>query len=468
MIYVALVILIFCLTIGVPVPVSFMSSCAWLIFFGGANGAGYPATQLLPYGFTQMNSVSLIAIAMFILAGGIMERGRIAEKLIDMVDVFVGHIRGGLGIVAVISCAVFGSICGAACATLSCIGAIMFPRLKQGGYPMGHACALMANASLLGLLIPPNATLIIFAWISGISVLSCFLSTVGPGFVTIALLSIINVWMLRNNKEVFVEVKRTGKERMDMFMKRGRLAIPALVMPFMVLGGIYGGVMTTTEASALAVFYCIPIGLYVYKGLTWRGLFNIVVESAITTGVIMVMLYSVSMLSRLYILEDLPGRVLHLFYSISTNPIVVMMMINLFLVLMGMLMDDISVVVLTTPILLPIILDLGFNPVHYAAIVGVNTALGCITPPAAPVLYLSGRVGGAPINEIMKPALTFMVLCWVPVLIACRTSSSVCLGKLTRTDRTETKTYMAVPSRAALFFARAPRFRIPALFPRRG
>ena len=245
MIYVALVILIFCLTIGVPVPVSFMSSCAWLIFFGGANGAGYPATQLLPYGFTQMNSVSLIAIAMFILAGGIMERGRIAEKLIDMVDVFVGHIRGGLGIVAVISCAVFGSICGAACATLSCIGAIMFPRLKQGGYPMGHACALMANASLLGLLIPPNATLIIFAWISGISVLSCFLSTVGPGFVTIALLSAINVWMLRNNKEVFVEVKRTGKERMDMFMKRGRLAIPALVMPFMVLGGIYGGVMTT-------------------------------------------------------------------------------------------------------------------------------------------------------------------------------------------------------------------------------
>ena len=233
--------------------------------------------------------------------------------------------------------------------------------------------------------------------------------------------------MLRNNKEVFVEVKRTGKERMDMFMKRGRLAIPALVMPFMVLGGIYGGVMTTTEASALAVFYCIPIGLYVYKGLTWRGLFNIVVESAITTGVIMVMLYSVSMLSRLYILEDLPGRVLHLFYSISTNPIVVMMMINLFLVLMGMLMDDISVVVLTTPILLPIILDLGFNPVHYAAIVGVNTALGCITPPAAPVLYLSGRVGGAPINEIMKPALTFMLLCWVPVLIVTAYIPKVCL-----------------------------------------
>ena len=417
MIYVALVILIVTLIIGVPVPVSFMASCAWLIFFGGVDGAGYQASQLLPYGFAQMNSVSLIAIAMFILAGGIMERGKIAEKMIDMVDVFVGHIKGGLGVVAVVSCAVFGSICGAACATLSCIGAIMFPRLKAGGYPMGHACALMANASLLGLLIPPNATLIIFAWISGVSVLACFLSTVGPGIITIVLLSIVNIWLLRDNKEIFVAKKRSAKERIELFAKRGRLAIPALVMPVMVLGGIYGGVMTTTEASAVAVLYCVPVGLYVYKGLDWKGLFNIVVESSITTGVIMVMLYSVSMLSRLYILEDLPGRVLHLFYSISENPWIIMFMINVFLVLMGMLMDDISVVVLTTPILMPIINELGFNPVHYAAVVGVNTALGCITPPAAPVLYLSGRVGGAAINEIMKPALWFMVLCWIPVLL---------------------------------------------------
>ena len=313
MIYIALAILMATLVIGVPVPVSFMASCAWLIFFGGVDQVGYQPSQLLPYGFTQMNSVSLIAIAMFILAGGIMERGRIAEKLIDMVDIFVGHIRGGLGVVGIVSCAVFGSICGAACATLSCIGAIMFPRFKAGGYPMGHACALMANASLLGLLIPPNATLIIFAWISGISVLACFLSTIGPGIVTIILLSVVNLWMLRNNKEVLVKRKRTGKERLEMFMQRGRLAIPALFMPVMVLGGIYGGVMTTTEASALAVVYCIPIGIFVYKGLNWKTLFGIVVEGSITTGVIMIMLYSVSMLSRLYILEDLPGKVLYLF-----------------------------------------------------------------------------------------------------------------------------------------------------------
>ncbi|NLV82432.1 MAG: TRAP transporter large permease [Synergistaceae bacterium] len=416
MIYIALIILIATLIIGVPVPVSFMASCAWLIFFGGVDHIGYQASQLLPYGFNQMDSVSLIAIAMFILAGGIMEKGKIAEKLIDFIDVFVGHIKGGLGIVAIVSCAVFGSICGAACATLSCIGAIMFPRFRAEGYPMGHASALMANASLLGLLIPPNATLIIFAWMSGISVLACFISTIGPGIITIILLSLVNMWMLKDNPDLLVSHKRTVKERVEMFKTRGRLAIPALFMPFMVLGGIYGGIMTTTEASALAVLYCIPIGFFVYKGLTVQNFFSVLVESAITTGVIMIMLYSVSMLSRLYILEDLPNKVLILFYSISTNKWIVLFMINIFLVLMGMLMDDISVVVLTTPILMPIMMDLGFSPVHYAAIVGVNTALGCITPPAAPVLYLSGRIGGAPTNEIMKPALTFMLLCWVPVL----------------------------------------------------
>ncbi len=416
MIYIALAILMFCLCIGVPVPISFMASCAWLIFFGG-EGMGYNPSQLLPYGFAQINSVSLMAIAMFIMAGGIMERGKIGEKLIDLIDVFVGHIRGGLGIVGVVSCAVFGSISGAACATLSCIGSIMFPRFRQAGYPRGHAAALMSNASLLGLLIPPNATLIIFAWISGQSVLACFLSTVSAGIVTTTLLSLANMWLLRNNKQVVVQTGRSRPERVKLFRERGRLAIPALFLPIIVLGGIYGGIMTTTEASAVAVLYAIPIGMFVYKGLNMKTFYGIVIESAVTTGVILIMLYSVSMLSRLYILEDLPGRVLYLFRSVSENRWVIMLMINIFLVLMGMLMDDISVVVLTTPIMMPIIVELGFSPIHYAAVVGVNTGLGCITPPAAPVLYLGSRLGNAPINEMMGPTLWFIALCWVPVLI---------------------------------------------------
>lgn len=417
MIYIAVLILLVCLLLGVPVPMSFMASTAWLLFFGGPSGAGYASSMVLPYGFSSMNSIALISIALFIMAGGIMEKGRIGEKLIDFVDVFVGKIKGGLGVVGTISCAVFGSITGSACATLSCIGSIMFPRLEAAGYPRGIAAAVMSNASLLGMLIPPNSTLIIFAWISGQSILACFLSTVLPGIMMTALICLVNCWLVRKNPNVKITDPPKGKERFNLMKQRGFVALPALMLPFIVLGGIYGGIMTPTEAAAVAVIYAIPTGMFVYKGLTLRGLWDSLVESAVTTGVVMVMLYSVMMLSRLYIMENLPGRMLGLFRAVSENPWIILFMINIFLVIMGMLMDDISSVTLGTPILIPIIIELGFNPIHYAAIVGVNTGLGCITPPAAPVLYLGGRLGKAPINEMMGPTLWIIALAWTPTLL---------------------------------------------------
>ncbi|MFA7620804.1 MAG: TRAP transporter large permease [Aminobacteriaceae bacterium] len=417
MIYVAVLILLVTLMLGVPVPMSFMASTAWLLFFGGPSGAGYASSLVLPYGFSSMNSIALISIALFIMAGGIMERGRIGEKLIDLVDLFVGRIKGGLGVVGTISCAVFGSITGSACATLSCIGSIMFPRLEEAGYPRGIAAAVMSNASLLGMLIPPNSTLIIFAWIGGQSILACFRSTVVPGIMMTTLICLVNVWLVRDNPNVKVSNPPSGKEKMALIKQRGFVALPALMLPFIVLGGIYGGIMTPTEAAAVAVIYAIPTGMFVYKGLTLKGLWDSLVESAVTTGVVMVMLYSVMMLSRLYIMENLPGKMLGLFQAVSDNRWVILFMINIFLIIMGMLMDDISSVTLTTPILMPIIIELGFNPIHYAAIVSVNTGLGCITPPAAPVLYLGGRLGKAPINEMMAPTLWIILLAWVPTLL---------------------------------------------------
>ena len=416
MIYIALVILFATLVIGVPVPMCFMSSAAWLLFFGGNAMQGYSTTMLLPYGFSQMNSIVLLAIALFIIAGGIMEKGRIGEKLIDVVDVFVGRIRGGLGVVATVSCAVFGAITGSGCATLSCIGSIMFPRLNAAGYPRGHSAALMANSAVLGMLIPPSSIMILYAWIGGQSVLASFLSTVVPGIILTSLLSIVNVFLLRNNTDIIIGKPQPVSVTLRQAGVKGKIALPALVMPVLVLGGIYGGIMTPTEAASVACLYAIPVGFFVYKGLTVKGLLKTLIESAVTTGVIMVMLYAVMMLSKLYILEDLPGKVLVLLQSISTNRWVILFMINIFLIIMGMLMDDISSVMLTTPILLPIILHLGFSPIHYAAIVGVNTGLGNITPPCAPMLYLGGRLNNSPINETLKPTLWMILFAWIPTL----------------------------------------------------
>lgn len=411
MVLFSLVLLVITLIIGVPVPFAFLVATTLLVLTGG-----YSPSFLLPYGFSKMSTIVLLAIPLFIMAGGIMERGNIGDKLVDLVDLFVGRIKGGLGVVAVVSCAVFGSITGSACATLSCIGSIMFPRLEKAGYPRGHSAALLANASVLGMLIPPSAIMILYAWVGNQSVLASFLSSVIPGIILTILLSIINMFLLRNNEDLILAEPISSKEKWSLFRIRGKRAVPALVMPVLVLGGIYGGIMTPTEAAAVAAVYSIPVGFWVYKGLTRKGFFEVLVESGTTTGVIMVMLYAVMILSRLYIMEDLPTQVLNLLMAVSTNRYAILFMINIFMVIMGMIMDDVSAVLLSTPILLPIIIKLGFSPVHFAAIVGVNLGMGNITPPAAPLLYLGGRVGNAPINEMLMPTVWMLLFGWLPTL----------------------------------------------------
>ncbi len=411
MVLFSLVLLVITLIIGVPVPFAFLVATTLLVITGG-----YSPSFLLPYGFSKMSTIVLLAIPLFIMAGGIMERGNIGDKLVDLVDLFVGRIKGGLGVVAVVSCAVFGSITGSACATLSCIGSIMFPRLEKAGYPRGHSAALLANASVLGMLIPPSAIMILYSWVGNQSVLASFLSSVIPGIILTILLSVINMFLLRQNEDLVLAAPISSREKWSLFRVRGKRAVPALVMPVLVLGGIYGGIMTPTEAAAVAAVYSIPVGFWIYKGLTRKDFFEVLVESGTTTGVIMVMLYAVMILSRLYIMEDLPTQILNLLMAVSTNRYAILFMINIFMIIIGMIMDDVSAVLLSTPILLPIILKLGFSPVHFAAIVGVNLGMGNITPPAAPLLYLGGRVGNAPINEMLMPTVWMLLFGWLPTL----------------------------------------------------
>jgi len=346
-----------------------------------------------------------------------MERGNIGEKLIDVVDLFVGRIRGGLGAVAVVSCAVFGSITGSCCATLSCIGSIMFPRLEKAGYSKGYAAALLANASVLGILIPPSAIMILYSWVGGQSVLACFLATVIPGVILTILFAAINMWMQRKNPDLVLAEPFAPGEFSALVRKRTTRALPALFLPVLVLGGIYGGFMTPTEAAALATVYAVPVGFFVYKGLNGREFLKVLVESATTTGVIMVMLYSVMILSRLYIMEDLPGELLALLQSVTSSKVGILLMVNVFMVVMGMLMDDVSAVMLCTPILLPVVTAIGVHPIHFAAILGVNLGMGNITPPTAPVLYLSGRLNGAAVNGMLYPTLVLICFGWLPVLL---------------------------------------------------
>lgn len=410
---IALILIIVTLLFGLPVPFCFMLSTLFMVIT-----QRYDPYFLLPYSFAQMSSLVLLAIPLFIMVGGLMDRGGIGNSLVSLIEVFIGRIKGGLGVVAVVSCAVFGSISGSCAATLSCIGSIIFPRLRENGYPMGHSAALVSCAAPLGLLIPPSSQMILYAWVGQQSVLACFLATVGPGLLLMTLLSFINLALLRDNPNVRVSLPITGQEKLKILRKRSKAALPALIMPFIVLGGIYGGVMTPTEAAAISVLYSIPVGFFIYKGLNRRNFIEVVIETATTTGVVMLMMFCIMMLSRIYVQEKLPSLIIHSLTSISSSKYVLMFMINIFMIIIGMIMDDVSAMLLCTPILLPVVTNLDISPIHFAAIIGVNLGLGNVTPPTAPTLYFGGRIANTPVSRMLKPAMIFILFAWLPTLAA--------------------------------------------------
>ena len=316
----------------------------------------------------------------------------------------------------VVSCAVFGSITGSACATLSCIGSIMFPKMEKAGFSKAHTATLLANAAPLGMLIPPSGIVILYSWLSGQSVLAGFLSTVVPGIILTILFALINVYLVKDDPNVTIELPSSNpillKEK-----KRCSSALPALFLPVIILGGIYGGVITTVEAASVSVVYAIVVGYFYYKELTWNAIKESLVDGATVTGVVMIMVFGINMLSRIYIMEDLPTKILDILKMVSENKYMILLMLNIFMVVMGMLMDDTSACMLCTPILVPIIKEIGVSPIQFAAILSVNLGMGNVTPPCAPLLYLAGSLGGAQINKMIKPCMYYIFLGWIPVLI---------------------------------------------------
>lgn len=416
LVVVALLVLLATLVIGVPIPLAFLTSAGSICLLGG-----YDPAFLMIFGFNKTNSILLLTIPLFVLAGAIMDKGGIGEKLISTVEKFVGKAKGGLGVVTVVACAVFGAVSGSSSATVSCIGSIMVPRLKENGYPDGLIGALLASSGVLGILIPPSMLMILYAWSSGESVLACFLATVVPGMTLVILFSIVNLIYAQKNPDIKVYdhaiAAAQEKEAKKALKQKGTSAIPALLMPVIILGSIYGGILTATEAAALSVIYAVPVGILYYKRINGGILKDALVSAGETAGVIMAMLFSVQILSRLYISENLPSMILGFLTSISDNKYIILIMVNIFMIILGMLMDDCSATILAAPILLPVVTAIGISPIHFAAILGVNIGMGNVTPPTAPLLYLAGRISKAEVKDMLGPDLALICFAWLPTLI---------------------------------------------------
>jgi len=407
-----IIILVVLLIAGVPVFFCFAASLVFLVVVGG-----FDPSFLLPYGFYKMSSIVLLALPLFIVAGNLMGEGGISKPLIDLAESLIGRVKGKLGMVGVVSCALFGAMSGSGAATLAAIGGIMLPRMKERGYPPGHSAALMGCASILGLLIPPSLLQVLYGWVTQTSIAGCFLSTAIPGVILTIWLCFLNWLMLRREPGLELSPKQSFKERVKTIGVNTRHAAFGLFAPFIILGGIYGGIFTPTEAAAVAAVYAIPVGFFVYHALSREKLIDCIIKSASQTGMIMVMLYCMMMLSRIYIMENVPQHIATFLTGISENKYVILLMVNVFLLIIGMLMDDASGVLLCAPLLFPVVTSIGVHPFHFAAIIGTNLGMGNITPPCAPLLYFAQSLGEVGFDKVIKPAIILIVFGFFPVVL---------------------------------------------------
>lgn len=408
--FLAIAVLVITLTFGVPLPWCFGSALMIMYYFGDVTMKG-----MVLWGFQQLGNPVLLAIPLFVLAGTIMSASGIAEALLRFVNSFVGHVRGGLGVVAAVSCAVIGAISGSGLTGIAAIGPLLIPEMEKRGYPRAYATALIANSSILGLLIPPSVTMIVYGWVTETSILACFLATLGPGLLIMMNFSAINLWMARKF-DLVLDDKPTIPEFTSKVTKTGFYAFPALLMPIMILGGIYGGVMTPTESAALAVIYAIPVGFFIYRGLKVANFLSAGKEAATSVGTIMLMILFSMILGQMFIFEGIPQKLVSVIFGVTENKVLLLIFINLLLFAVGMVVNDVTAIILIAPLLLPLMQALGVSPIQFAAIMGVNTAMGGVTPPYASILYLGARIGNVKVTKVIPPAMILILFGYVPVV----------------------------------------------------
>ncbi len=395
-------------------PIAFAFGIGALVF-GAASGSD--VSFLIPFAYQTTSSFALLALPLFVMAGTLMAEGGISDRLLAFVNAFVGRLKGGLGAVTVVTCALFGAISGSSSAAIAAIGQIMIPRMVKEGYPAGHATALVACSSVLALMIPPSIPMIVFAVTGGLSVGAAFLSTVIPGAILTFVYVCLNFLFLRNVDTIKVEEKIPFKEALGNIARTGTEAFWALLMPIIILGTIYSGIATPTEAAAIALVYAIPVGFLFYRGLTIRNFPSTIARAAITTGSIIAVLFFLFVMSRAMILQQVPKEVAQALVALTENRVLVLLIINVILLLIGMIVDDVSGSVLAAIILLPVAKEVGVHPIHFAAIVGTNLGLGNVSPPCAPMLYMAAGVSKLTLDKYVVPTMKLLVLGHLPMVL---------------------------------------------------
>lgn len=399
------------MTIGLPIAFAFAIAAILYIFFVGDTPLNYDS--LVTVAFGGLDSFVLMAIPFFIFAGDLMKQGGIVRRLIDFSSLFMsGKGHAGIGNTAILGSTFFGAISGSSAASVAAIGSVMLPEMEKKGYSRPDGAALIAASGYIGILIPPSIPLILYGLASSASIGDLFLAGIVPGFLAATLFMCVNVILVRRKRGISVETEHKGTTIEPIAPNRWRVfveALPGLFLPVVILGGIYGGVFTPTEAAAVAVAYSLIVGLFVYRSFSLRDVPRIALESAVTSATIMIIIGFAAFFGRLMTMEQIPAMISATMLGITADPVMLMLLIMIFLLFLGMFVETATVIVITTPILLPLVQQLGIDPVHFGVIMIVNLSVGLITPPMALNLFVTSRVSELPIKALVFPIIPYVI-----------------------------------------------------------
>lgn len=397
--------------IGVPISFSIgIATIASMLLMFPFDVAMITVAQRLANG---LDNFALLAIPFFIFSGTLMNSGGIAIRLINLAQVLVGRVPGSLGHVNVLSNMMFGSISGSAVASAAAVGGVLNPIQLKQGYPPAFSTAVNISSCITGLLIPPSNVLIVFSLTAGgVSVASLFMAGYLPGI--LMGLSVMLVCGLIAKRHNYPLAQRPG---CALVAKALLDALPSLLLIVIVMGGILGGVFTATEASAVAVVYTFILSVFIYRQIAWRDLPKLILESVVTTAIVLLLIgFSVGM-SWAMTSADIPYMISDLLMGISENPVIILLLINIVLLIVGIFMDMTPAVLIFTPIFLPIARDLGMDPVHFGIMMVANLCIGLLTPPVGSALFVGCSVSGVKIQQLIKPLLPFYLALLVALMM---------------------------------------------------
>ncbi|MEW4328830.1 TRAP transporter large permease [Rossellomorea marisflavi] len=408
MMLILIVTLLLLFLIGVPVAVSLGLSTCLAMFLAG----DIPLMALPQRAFVSLDSFPLLAIPLFILAGVIMEYGGISQRLINLANALTGHLTGGLAVVTVVTTMFFAAISGSSVAATAALGTILVPAMIKRGYEKEFSGGVQALSGTLGIIIPPSIPLILYGTAVGASIGDLFIAGMVPGII-IGIGIIITVYIIAKKRNYAKEEKKSGREIGRAFVQ----AIPAIIMPVIILGGIYTGIFTATEAAGVAVAYAFIVGVFVYRTINLSKLKIILTQASLTTSTIMFILATAGLFSWVLTIENVPQRVAGMITSISDNPMVFLGIVVLLLLVVGMFMETNASIIILAPILVPVASELGINPVHFGIVMIVTLAIGMVTPPLGLNLFVVSKIASLRMDKLTKSLIPFYVAVLVCLII---------------------------------------------------